>query len=147
MRFCFFYSPSLSPLCNLSKIKLIFTFFLFFLIHNSFAQTDGSIDFSFNDSSEGKVNLYTTVSLEKDSLVSKLSLEVYNINSNELIYNVTYNVNTSPFVNAQGLVLFERKSNKYLINSDTEIPFANYSFKVYIEDLNGLKSEVILDIK
>jgi hypothetical protein len=125
----------------------MFTFFLFIIFQNSFAQTNGSIEFSFKDSSEGKVNLYTTVSLEKDSLVSKLSLEVYNIQSNELMYNVTYSVNTSPFVNAQGLVLFERKSNKYLINSDTEIPFANYSFKVYIEDLNGLKSEVILDIK
>lgn len=134
---------SLKPLV----IKVILILLLIFNLLNRATAQGNRLEVSFKEVGEDRFLFYSTIVLGHDSLVEKIFLEVYDETNSTTLYSVEYAKNKFPVLSSNGALLYDRKGNTYSIVSEKTIPFGPYGYKVYIEDLNGLKSEVVFDIK
>lgn len=100
------------------------------------------------DNSPGiKTRATAQIFLKSDSLISKIYFKILNTTNDVLVYQVEYNLVTSPITSIDGFNLFEKIGNEISITCPNAVILKPYIFQIETEDNLGVKSEIYSAIK
>lgn len=139
--------------------KLVFLFVVAYAINSDLnAQTItnhptiDSVEVKYTSS--GTINIgdisgipLVTFTLKDMNNISKIFLKIKDKSTNNIIYQVNYNINNPIVVNNQQKLMFERSNNKVFISTGSLLPLKPYEYELKTENAQNVQTQVFLITK
>lgn len=74
------------------------------------------------------------ITLKSTTGISKIYFKILNKTTNEVLYQVNYNLNSSMIINNEGKKIFENNNGVIFISSETELALKPYLYQVQTEN-------------
>lgn len=95
-----------------------------------------------------KVRPNAHVTLKNMESISGIHLKIKNETGEQVLYEVTYTMGSTPVVNDSGITLYQKDEEGVLhISSPFLVPLTAYQYEISTEDSNALESDIYSTIQ
>lgn len=86
-----------------------------------------------------------TITLQSNANVSKIYFKILNMETNEVLYTINYNLSANAVTNQDGIVMFSNDNGSIRISSGQVMMLKPYLYKVQTEDSQSQLSAVLTE--